>query len=309
MTKTINLHDSDSLNSIKRIFNQIASEVYALPRAALDATKFIPAQDGVSQWAGSWTFKKLSEVGVAKFISDYAEDLPPVSRIMSLETVTIRTIADSYGYSEAELMMWLASGIDLNRDDANTARRKIDEKVDEVLLLGDSEVGIEGFFNHSNVTTATIAAGAGSSTKIKDKTLAEIVATFQAMLNAMKVASKNTVKGDTFGIPSEAYSYIATTPATSNGDKTILEYLQRVFGAQGVVNWYESSALDGIGAGKTDRLVFYKKDKSVVSYVLPIPFRQKEAQECALHYKVPCYARIGGTVVKNAAGVVYGDGV
>ena len=41
----------------------------------------------------------------------------------------------------------------------------------------------------------------------------------------------------------------------------------------------------------------------------PEPFRQKNPQEQALHYKVPCYARIGGTVIKNLKGVVYCDGV
>lgn len=133
--------DSDIVR-LKSLFNQIATETYGLEREALDATKFIPAQGGVGQWAGSWTYKVLSEFGVAKFIGDYAEDLPPVSRALELRTVLIRTIADSYGYSEAELMTWLAAGVDVSRDDAETARRKIDEKVDEVLLLGDKSVNI-----------------------------------------------------------------------------------------------------------------------------------------------------------------------
>lgn len=68
------------------------------------------------------------------------------------------------------------------------------------------------------------------------------------------------------------------------------------------MNWDESRKLTG-------RAVAYKKAPSVLAYVLPEPFRQKEPQAHALHYKVPCYARIGGTVIKNLKGIVYADGV
>ncbi len=294
---------------LKSLFNQIATETYGLEREALDATKFIPAQGGVGQWAGSWTYKVLSEFGVAKFISDYAEDLPPVSRALELRTVLIRTIADSYGYSEAELMTWLAAGVDVSRDDAETARRKIDEKVDEVLLLGDSSVNVEGLFNNSNVSVATIEAGASSATAWSGKTVDEIVKDVQAMVDAIYSGSKNTVKGDTLILPHSAFAHASTTRVGANDSRTILEHLKAVFAAQGIVNWYESAKLDTAGASGKTRAVLYRKASNILAYVLPVPFRQKEAQECALHYKVPCYARIGGTVIKNIKGVVYADGV
>ncbi len=294
---------------LKSLFNQIATETYGLEREALDATKFIPAQGGVGQWVGSWTYKVLSEFGVAKFISDYAEDLPPVSRALELRTVLIRTIADSYGYSEAELMTWLAAGVDVSRDDAETARRKIDEKVDEVLLLGDSSVNVEGLFNNSNVSVATIEAGASSATAWSGKTVDEIVKDVQAMVDAIYSGSKNTVKGDTLILPHSAFAHASTTRVGANDSRTILEHLKAVFAAQGIVNWYESAKLDTAGASGKTRAVLYRKASNILAYVLPVPFRQKEAQECALHYKVPCYARIGGTVIKNIKGVVYADGV
>ena len=295
---------------LKSLFNQIATETYGLEREALDATKFIPAQGGVGQWAGSWTYKVLSEFGVAKFIGDYAEDLPPVSRALELRTVLIRTIADSYGYSEAELMTWLAAGVDVSRDDAETARRKIDEKVDEVLLLGDKSVSVEGLFNNSNVSVATIEAGATSSaTAWSGKTVDEIVKDVQTLVDAIYNGSKNTVKGDTLILPHSAFAHVSTTRVGATDSRTILEHLKAVFAAQGIVNWYESAKLDTAGASGKTRAVLYRKAPNVVAYVLPVPFRQKEAQECALHYKVPCYARIGGTVIKNIKGVVYADGV
>lgn len=295
--------------SILRLFGQIAAETYGLEREALDATKFIPAQSGVSPWLTSWAYKVVSEVGMAKFIADYADDLPPVSRLMTLKSIGIKTIGDAYSYSEFELQQWLTAGIDVSRDDAETARRKIDEKVDEVLLTGDTDEGVTGLFNNENVTVVASEAGAAGTTPLKTKTVDEIVATIQSWIDAAYKMNKGTVILDTVILPHSAFSYLATKRVSDYDGTTILNYLKTLFAAQGIVNWYESRKLDGIGSDGGDRAVFYKKSASILAYVLPVPFRQKEAQQHSLHYMVPCYARIGGTVIKNLKGVIYADGI
>lgn len=302
--------DTD-LNKIQRLFNQISTEVYGLQRANLEATTFVPKQNGVNEWAGSFTYKKLSELGMAKLISDYAEDLPPVARGLELKTIDIRDIGCSYGYSEAELNQWLVNGIDLSRDEADTARRAIDEKVDEIILKGDSSISLEGLLNNSNVSTTTIEGNGAttSSTKWKDKTTAQIVKDVQAMITTISTGSKNTIKADSLLVPTSAFVHIATTQIGENCSDTILDYLKRVFASQGLKNIDECGTCDGIGTSSADRLVLYKRDPSCVAYVLPIPFRQKEAQACSLHYSVPCYARVGGTIIKNLKSITYGDGV
>lgn len=288
---------------ILALFGKIANETYGLERDALGATKFIPAQGGLSPWLTSWAYKTVSEVGMAKFIADYADDLPPVARLMKLETVGIKTIADAYSYSEFELQQWLTAGIDVSRDDAETARRKIDDKVDEVLLVGDTEQGITGLFNNANVTVVSVASNAAkTSTKWKDKTLDEIVADVNVIIDAGYALNKGSIVLDSIILPHEAFAHIATTRVSQYDGTSILDYLKKLFAAQGIVNWNESRKLTG-------RAVAYKKAPSVLAYVLPEPFRQKEPQAHALHYKVPCYARIGGTVIKNLKGIVYADGV
>lgn len=294
---------------LANLFQQIAAETYGLEREGLKATSFIPAQSGVNAWTTVWAYKTVAEVGVAKFISDYAQDLPPVSRMLKVESVGIKTIADSYGYSEFELQQWLTAGIDVSRDDADTARRKIDEKVDEVLLTGDDEQGVTGLFNNANVTVVSSAAGESGETAFSGKTVDEIVSTIQSWIDAAYDLSKGAIILDSVILPHSAYSYVATKRVSDYDGTPILSYLKTLFAAQGITNWDESRKLDGIGTDGSDRAVFYKKSGNILSYVLPVPFRQKEAQEEALFYKVPCYARIGGTIIKNIKGIVYGDGV
>ena len=158
------IFQDSELNKLSRLFNQIINETYGLERESLDALSFIPPQAGIGQWLRTWTYKVLSEMGVAKLISDYAEDLPPVSRALELKTNDIREYGVSYGYSEFELMQWLTAGIDLSRDEAETARRKIDEKVDEVLFVGDKDANTTGFLNNANVPMVIVPTGASART-------------------------------------------------------------------------------------------------------------------------------------------------
>ena len=293
--------------AIIAMFGVIANETYGLDRVALNATTFIPMQDGVQPWQSAWGYKVISEVGMAAFIADYADDLPPVARFLTPKSVGIKTIGD---YSEFELQQWLATKVDLSRDDAETARRKIDEKVDDVLLMGDEGQGVTGLFNNENVTVVESSAGASGQTDFENKTYKEIVAQFRAVFAAQKNLFKDkkvATKIDSVILPDDAFGYIETTNVSDSIDTSILDSLKAKFPQ--IVNWYRSELLEDAGANGTGRAVFYRKAKNVLSYVLPEPFRQKNPQEQALHYKVPCYARIGGTVIKNLKGVVYCDGV
>lgn len=296
--------------AILAMFGVIANETYGLDRVALNATTFIPMQDGVQPWQSAWGYKVVSEVGMAAFIADYADDLPPVARFLTPKSVGIKTIGDSYAYSEFELQQWLATKVDLSRDDAETARRKIDEKADDVLLMGDEGQGVTGLFNNENVTVVESSAGASGQTDFENKTYKEIVAQFRAVFAAQKNLFKDkkvATKIDSVILPDDAFGYLETTNVSDSIDKSILDSLKAKFPQ--IVNWYRSELLEDAGANGTGRAVFYRKAKNVLSYVLPEPFRQKNPQEQSLHYKVPCYARIGGTVIKNLKGVVYCDGV
>lgn len=296
--------------AILAMFGVIANETYGLDRVALNATTFIPMQDGVQPWQSAWGYKVVSEVGMAAFIADYADDLPPVAHFLTPKSVGIKTIGDSYAYSEFELQQWLATKVDLSRDDAETARRKIDEKVDDVLLMGDEGQGVTGLFNNENVTVVESSAGASGQTDFENKTYKEIVAQFRAVFAAQKNLFKDkkvATKIDSVILPDDAFGYLETTNVSDSIDTSILDSLKSKFPQ--IVNWYRSELLEDAGANSTGRAVFYRKAKNVLSYVLPEPFRQKNPQKQALHYKVPCYARIGGTVIKNLKGIVYCDGV
>jgi len=308
------LNDTD-LSKLNRLFNQILTETYALPRENLDATTFVPMQTGINPWVKSWTYKTISELGMAKIVSDGAKDLPPVSRAMKLATNLLHTVGASYSYTDQELEGWLFAGQDISRDEADTARRKIDELVDTLIYLGDATSGFTGLVNNTNVPIVTLAAtGTGGSIAWNKKTLAQITIDIQAMINTIRTNTKGangkpTSIADSILIPHDAFVHISSTPKNDTSDKQIIDHLKTVFAAQGIVNWNECPALDAAGVGGTSRVMLYKRDVSCLSYVLPIPFRQKTPQEVGLAYIVNCFGRCGGTVFKRPTTAVYGDGV
>jgi hypothetical protein len=176
--------------------------------------------------------------------------------------------------------------------------------------MGDEGQGVTGLFNNENVTVVESPVGASGKTDFENKTYKEIVAQFRAVFATQKNLFKDkkvATKIDSVILPDDAFGYLETTNVSDSIDTSILDSLKAKFPQ--IVNWYRSELLEDAGANSTGRAVFYRKAKNVLSYVLPEPFRQKNPQEQALHYKVPCYARIGGTVIKNLKGIVYCDGV
>ena len=298
------------LNDINRLFNQIQTEIYGLDTVELEGANLVPAETGIGQWIKSFTYKIATALGVAKLISDYGDDFPPISRSFELMTGVIKEFGVSYSFSEPELMQWLTAGIDLSRDEAEGARETIDMNNDEIILKGHKEAKLLGFINNPNVTVISAGTAAAGGTGWKGKTLEEIQADVQSLIDTVRSASKRTVKIDTIALPHDAFVHVSTKKiGTDSGSANILDYLKTTYAKQGITDIVECSALEGAGAGDTDRAIGYKKDRKCLAYVLPIPFRQMPAQVKGLKFTTPCYSRSGGTVIKNLASIVYMDGV
>ena len=298
------------LNDINRLFNQIQSEIYGLDTVELEGASLVPAETGIGQWVKSFTYKVATALGCAKLISDYSDEFPPISRAMKLITGVIKEFGVSYSFSEPELMQWLTAGIDLSRDEAETARETIEAYNDEIILKGNTEGDLPGFINNPNVSTISAGTAAAGGTAWSSKTLKEIQADVQTLIDTVRTASKRTVKIDTIALPHSAYVHVATEKIGSDsGSATILDYLLKTYSKQGITDIVECSALDGAGGSSADRAIGYKKDRKCLAYVLPIPFRQMSAQVKGIKFTTPCYCRAGGTIIKNLASIVYMDGV
>ena len=82
MANILSQYDGDTLNSLRRDFNQIEREAYDLPRENLDAIMSAPIKGGINKGAQTYTVRTITKLGMAKVIAADAKDLPPVSLAM-----------------------------------------------------------------------------------------------------------------------------------------------------------------------------------------------------------------------------------
>lgn len=307
--------DDATLNSLKIEFNQIEREASLAPREKLDALQSAPMKDGVNKGAMTFTFKKITEVGVAAIVASDAKELPPVSLGITKDTVEIRTVGDSYMYTDEEINAWAFAGQSLDHDEAIAARHKVDEKVDAVIYVGDEKFGFTGLLNNANVTQMFAGSNADeSSTAWADKTLDEITKDIQDMVNVVFEATKGprgggTIEPDTIKIPRAAYVSLTNRTKGVDSDVTFLKALQDRFAPQGIKNWDCCNSCNGIGVGGTDRALLYKKGKENVFSILPVPFKVLPAQHNGLCTVFNCIARTAGCAWRRPSTGCYMDGI
>lgn len=317
MATILDQYDGDTLNSLRRDFNQIEKEAYDLPRESLDAIMSAPIKGGISKGAQTYTVRTITKLGMAKVISADAKDLPPVSLAFKKNTVEIHNVGASYKFTNEELDGAAFAGIPLESLDARAARQTIDEKVDEIIYVGEKDWGLLGLLTNPNVTRTVAATGASTSKKWKDKTLDEITADIQTMVNAVFEATKGprgsgTVTPNTLKVPREAYTSLTTRTKGVDSDVTFLKALLDRFAPQGITAIECCNSAAGVGTidnNPVDRALLYKKAPENVFSILPVVFKVLPAQYVGLSIIYNCVARTGGTAWRRPTTGVYMDGV
>ena len=315
----LDLYDDATLNSLKVEFNQIEKAAYDLPRENLDAIQSAPIKGGINKGAQTYTVKTITKLGMAKVVAEDAKDLPPVSLAVKKQTVEIRDVGDSYKFTRAELDGAAFNNMPLESIDAKAARQTIDEKVDEIIYVGDKDWGLMGLLTNPNVTKTIAANNAGgTSKKWENKTLDEITADIQTMVDAVFNATKGprgtgTVTPNTIKIPRDAFTYLTTTYTGNDSKITYLEALKSKFAPQGITNWELCVSAGGVGKvsvdGDADRALLYKKGEENVFSILPVVFRVLPVQYVGLSIIYNCLARTGGCCWRRPTTGVYMDGV
>ena len=318
MANILSQYDGDTLNSLRRDFNQIEREAYDLPRENLDAIMSAPIKGGINKGAQTYTVRTITKLGMAKVIAADAKDLPPVSLAMKKETVEILPVGASYKFTQEELNAAAFAGIPLESLDARAARQTIDEKVDEIIYVGEKDWGLQGLLTNPNVTR-TVASNnaAGTSKKWKDKTLDEITADIQTMVDAVFNATKGprgsgTVTPDTLKLPREAFTSLSTRYKGVDTNLTFLQAVKDAFAPQGIKNIECCNSAAGVGVVNdtpADRALLYKKSPENVFSIVPLVFRVLPPQASGLSVTFNCYARTGGTAWRRPTTGCYMDGV
>lgn len=300
--------DANESAFFTRQLESIKTKTYDTKQKVLKAVTLIPVSTDAPAGADLITYRKFTQIGLAKFIQDYAHDLPRADIYGEEVSRKVHSIGNSYGYSIKEIRRAQLAGLDLDPRRAAAARRAQDELVNTTALLGNTAHNIPGFLNNPNITEYTVPAdGTGSTKTFSTKTPDQIIASINGLVNAAVAATNGRELPDTLLLPITQYNLLANTPRSANSDTSTLQWILKNNVYLKSIEWV--SELAGIGAGGTDRMLCYVKDADHLTLEIPQPFEQFPAQAKGLAFEVPCHSETAGTIIYYPASVVFGDGI
>jgi hypothetical protein len=298
--KFLNLDAGESI-FFARELEHILTRQHDVQYPELRARLFIPVNNEAGPGAESITYYQFDKVGIAKIISDYADDLPMADVFGSKFTSPVESLGISFGYSIQEVRSASHAGRALPVMKANSAREAHERLVDELGALGDASTGLTGFLNNANVPVGSALNG-GWAVASAD----QIIEDMNEAVTAMITSTNNVESPDTLLLPLDAFT-VVNQRRVPDTDSTILKFfLANNAWIRNVDHWYR---LTGAGAGSTDRMVAYKRDPSKMELHVPQEYETFPVQERGLKFLVPTHSRIGGTVFYKPFAALYRDGL
>lgn len=293
MGQFVNLDAADTI-FFQRELESKKARTYDVIKAPLKAMELIPVSTEAGAGAEAIVYEQYDQTGIAKIISNYADDLPRANVKGKEFTARVKSVGNSYGYSLQEIRAAQFAGKSLTDRQATAAARAQREEWNRIAFFGDAEHNLQGWIGAANVPSAPVAAGASTNTEFNDKTPDEIVKDVNDQLNGIVDLTNGAEIPNTHVSPVAQYTLMATTRMSSGTDTTILEFLQK---AHPTVSFEWANELKGAFPGGTDGMIAYRRDPETMTLEMPQMFEQLPVQERGLEYVVPCHSRIGGVII------------
>lgn len=282
----------------------------------MKARQFIPVSNEVNSGADTFSVPVWSQVGMAKLISNYADDFPSTDVSVTEVIQGIRGIGNSYQYTVQDLRRSaMAGGKPLDVRRASNARLVHEKTIESVAALGtmpadanavSGATALGGFAKNANVTVLT--AGGGITGGWSSATAAVIVADLQAITQKVITQSKQVHTPDTLLLDTTSYALISQKPATTFTLEPILTaFLRYNPYIKNVDQWQMLDNANSTNNGP--RVVAYERTPDNLELEIPQEFEQFSPQQIGLLFKIMCHSRIGGVSVYHPLSMVYADGV
>lgn len=312
--------DANETIAMARQLEHFFAKIYEVEYPLTKGRKLIPVDTSVPSGASAHTYRMFDEVGQAKLIASYADDLPIVNATGKEFANPVRGIGDAFFLSIQDIRASAMLGVDLDTRLANTARDVMERKLDALMASGDSTAGLGGFGTNTDVpvldgagvTGGTALTGLWETTA----TAAQIQADLEKLCKQIFVNTKG-IHGDpdstklTVALPTNLYAKLASTRLDAFNMITLMEYvLAHVPFIGEIVSWSRLDTIGKTGSAQTggNRVVVYSKDPDVVQAVIPQEFEMLPMQPKALGYYVPCHMRFGGVTIRYPKAMQYADG-
>ena len=310
-TKPIPTNRLDEQDSIffERELESVKSQTYDVkfPRLRFAEGDLIPISFEAGAGARSITYETFTMLGIAKVISDYADDLPRGDVKGKETTVNVRDLGSSFGWNVREIKAARRTGKALEARKSQAARRAIFQLLDKIAAFGDKETGLQGLLTHPNITEVIVPAdGTGSSTRFQDKDPDKILRDLNAIPTAIIDSTNGVESPDTMLMPHAQFELISNTPRSSHSDVSIKEWFLR--NNEHIKEIMPVVKMKGAENGD-DVIVCYEKNPQTITVEIPDPFEILDGEQRGLEVLFPAIMSTGGVIIYYPLSVAKAVGV
>ena len=257
----------------------------------------LPVSSDKNPAAMTVSYKMFDIVGIAKVISNYADDLPRADVLGKEFFLNVHTLGVSCGWNTFELAAGMETGRPIDRSKLAAAQEIILRLADKLAFLGDSTLGIIGFTNITSMPNTVVPTSGAAVTWAAKLALGTDVGR-NAILDdlllphtRMATTTKGTEVPDTYAISPSSYAQIAQTPRTSVSDLTILDFYKK---AHPEVEFVICPFLETSGTGAAKQMILYRRDPSKLELEIPQDVVVHEAEKRGLEWIVAVTMRFAG---------------
>ncbi len=304
-----NLPHLDAAQSVffSRQLEEIDATLYNVKYGQLEALELLTPKP-VSPGAESHTYRQFDRRGMAEITSNYANQSKRVDVEGKEYTSYLRSMRLSFGISIQEIRNAQHAGTDLDMMRVMAARRGIDEKLNQIALLGSTEHNLYGLYTQPNASTYTVIAdGTGSSALWSTKTADLILRDMFGIVDSIPTTTNEVEHPKRLLLPHSRLRLIQTKRmGAGDGVLTVLGFFQV---ARPGIEVRGALFLDTAGATATARMVAYDPDVMNVRWLVAVPFESFPQQLVGMEYVTECHARCGGVIMSYPLTMAYGDGI
>ena len=288
--------DADGAVFFQRQLEHIKAKSYDVRYAELKARELFPVSNEGGIGITSITYRTYDQVGAAKIINAYANDLPRADVAGKETSIPVRSVGISYGYNLDEIQASQLTGAALDQRRANAARRSVEQVVNDVAFYGDDESGLPGLFSNPNIPIGAVV-NPGAGTEFVNKTPDQILFDINDLFADIFETTLMVERGNTLLLPPAQWSYIMSTPRASNSDTTIGQYIA-------MNSPYLNSVDDIIPINEctstlnptlsADAMVAYDRNPDKLQLEIPVELEMLPVQQKNLEFVIPGRSRLAG---------------
>jgi hypothetical protein len=266
---------------VARQLDYVKARTYTRILPPMSGDLVVPTESDVPEGAESIVTRIFDEIGMAKVIANYADDLPRVD-VRGREMATpIRSVGDSYGYSQQDLRASAYANVGLPAARAAAARKAVEQKSNKIKFVGDAPYGLYGVLTHPNVPVVVATNGAWADPATTGD---EIVDDMSALIEAVTTQSNGAHTVSVVAMDNIRIAAMRRKRLTTDRTVTAAAFLRELYPN---VQWVMSQELGAtIFAAERDAVNF--------RYEQTMAFKQYPPQARNLEFVVPCEARTGG---------------